>query len=182
MKHPEYRRFILYGIDFILVQIAEGNTLYFKGKPIEVNIPRLQTYLSGTECKHCGLNATFFAVEAQRPKWNNYHLNLYGLKDGREVMLTSDHIIPKSKGGSHDLSNRQTLCQPCNKRKKDRYEHQLIFDRTDAGPIRVSNKSGILRSGNHQPRGSELATRVRPTPCLQIVCQHHWHTSISKTG
>jgi len=31
--------------------------------------------------------------------------------------LTLDHIRPKSKGGTDDEDNLQTMCQPCNCRK-----------------------------------------------------------------
>jgi 5-methylcytosine-specific restriction protein A len=33
--------------------------------------------------------------------------------------LTVDHIIPKSAGGTDDLSNLAVLCRGCNARKKD---------------------------------------------------------------
>ena len=36
--------------------------------------------------------------------------------------LTVDHIHPWSKGGLTKLSNLQTLCEPCNSRKKDRID------------------------------------------------------------
>jgi hypothetical protein len=38
-----------------------------------------------------------------------------GSTDNLEV----DHIIPLSKGGSHSEDNFQTLCRPCNRKKKD---------------------------------------------------------------
>jgi len=35
-----------------------------------------------------------------------YHFNLYGYDtEGNEVLLTKDHILPKSKGGTDHLSN-----------------------------------------------------------------------------
>jgi len=38
---------------------------------------------------------------------------------GRSLLLTLDHVIPKSKGGSFDLSNLVTCCRKCNRRKRD---------------------------------------------------------------
>lgn len=35
-------------------------------------------------------------------------------RDGKEVILEIDHIIPRSKGGKNDISNYQTLCRQCN--------------------------------------------------------------------
>lgn len=36
--------------------------------------------------------------------------------------LTIDHIIPWSRGGTHEIGNLRTLCRTCNGRKKDKYE------------------------------------------------------------
>jgi hypothetical protein len=33
------------------------------------------------------------------------------------IDLSVDHIYPKSKGGTDDLDNLQTLCRPCNSKK-----------------------------------------------------------------
>ena len=65
----------------------------------------------------CGLNGQYFWLEHSGcfPP----HFNLYGVnRHGHEVMLTMDHIEPKSKGGKTEPENLQVLCQRCNKIKK----------------------------------------------------------------
>lgn len=39
-------------------------------------------------------------------------------ENGKEVLMTKDHIIPKSKGGANDISNYQTMCKRCNEAKR----------------------------------------------------------------
>jgi len=79
--------------------------------------PRFLTFkVDGIKCHHCGLEGSFFSLDKfQMDK--SPHLNLYAIKDGKEVLMTSDHIIPKSKGGSNGISNRQCLCHKCNEKK-----------------------------------------------------------------
>ncbi len=87
------------------------------GDLINVTSLKLQTFKSsGTRCKICGCKGAYFAKEkyAAEP---HYHLNLYAMKDDREVLMTKDHIIPLAKGGRDKLNNFQTLCIECNRKK-----------------------------------------------------------------
>ncbi len=94
---------------------------------IEFNIksPRFFLYKETTTCVHCGIEGEYYALEQTAKRGKNaqpdWHLNLYGTKvvDGKafEVMLTQDHIIPKSKGGPHTVENLQTMCGLCNRDK-----------------------------------------------------------------
>ena len=36
-----------------------------------------------------------------------------------------DHVIPRSRGGTHTWDNVVAACRPCNMRKEDRYLHEL---------------------------------------------------------
>jgi 5-methylcytosine-specific restriction endonuclease McrA len=75
-------------------------------------------------CPVCGLTGKFFAIETtdtKEPK--KYHLNLYAVENGQEVLMTSDHIFPKSLGGRGHLKNRQAMCSPCNSKKGSYYEN-----------------------------------------------------------
>ena len=36
---------------------------------------------------------------------------------GRRRFLTIDHIVPRCKGGTHEIENLQTLCSRCNSKK-----------------------------------------------------------------
>lgn len=41
--------------------------------------------------------------------------------------LEVDHIVPRSQGGSNDLSNLQALCSLCNVQKLDRDQTDLLL-------------------------------------------------------
>lgn len=44
---------------------------------------------------------------------------------GSTKHLTLDHIIPRSKGGTHTWDNVVTACERCNSRKSDRFLHEI---------------------------------------------------------
>lgn len=81
----------------------------------------------GTVCACCGLEATHFRKDVglseqalrklNKPYSGTFHLNLYGLKDGEEILFTKDHILAKSNGGSNNFQNYATMCTKCNRLK-----------------------------------------------------------------
>lgn len=80
----------------------------------------------GTKCVKCGLEGQFFALErhpGDSHQNDSPHFNLYGIDaNGEEVLLTKDHIIPKSRGGPDKLDNLQTMCYSCNWQKSNSQE------------------------------------------------------------
>lgn len=66
-------------------------------------------------CRCCGIKASFAAVERSPSSKVWKSLNFYGYDwNGQEVLLTWDHIKPRSLGGRNTLQNSQTLCVLCN--------------------------------------------------------------------
>ena len=97
--------------------IKRKNTVNIDGQEIYLLSDRYITFFTkGYECPCCGLKATHFALE-KSGKAKRYHLNLYGSFEGKEILFTKDHIIPKSRGGKDELSNYQTMCLKCNNKK-----------------------------------------------------------------
>ena len=84
---------------------------------------RLRTFMyKGITCCKCGIKGSYFVKEKTEDQ-SPWHLNLYALnEDGEEVLMTKDHILPKSKGGRDFLDNMQTMCCICNVKKGNTIE------------------------------------------------------------
>lgn len=89
---------------------------------------RLNTFVLNLDCV-CGTKGVCFYLERQKrwpgkskvPFLEGWHLNLYGRnRHGHLVLMTRDHVIPRSKGGPNRMHNCQTMCAPCNRRKADK--------------------------------------------------------------
>ena len=95
----------------------------FDGDLIKGNSQRYLTFFTkGCKCAVCGIEGKYFAKEKFADQ-STYHLNLYAVDDnGDEILMTKDHIIPRSKGGIDDISNYQTMCKLCNEAKGNKLE------------------------------------------------------------
>lgn len=95
--------------------------IYWEKDNYTINCKRAKIfYKKGLTCVNCGVKGKFFALE--KDKGGGIHLDLYGLIDDEEVLITIDHIIPKSKGGVNKIINYQTMCKICNEMKADSNE------------------------------------------------------------
>lgn len=91
------------------------------GVQVNLTSQRLILFEKNNKCVDCGLVGTYLALEKTNEIDKSYHLNLYGIRDGEEILMTKDHIFPKSLGGSNKLKNYQTMCCVCNMKKGDEY-------------------------------------------------------------
>ena len=101
------------------------------GDMIKANSQRLQLfYTKGFKCVNCGTEGKFFIKVKNRSNKgeldNFYHLELVGITpSGKYVLMTKDHILPKSKGGKDVLENYQTMCFECNNQKSNNSDEYL---------------------------------------------------------
>jgi 5-methylcytosine-specific restriction endonuclease McrA len=116
-------------IDFILenekLPTKQKKSKFHSGEfSAKIRSLRLRTFaLKGLKCAFCNRVGSFFAFEVPEKchEKTNWHLNLYSVNEhGEEMMMTMDHIHPKSKGGANSLGNTQTACSRCNFLKADK--------------------------------------------------------------
>ena len=98
----------------------------FGEKRVGTKSNRLKCFkFHGVVCKHCGAVGVFFAIEKARDASDCWHLNLYAYNaNNEEVLMTADHVIPRSRGGCNELENLQTLCTDCNFKKDNKLEEE----------------------------------------------------------
>lgn len=74
---------------------------------------RFRNLINHSKCVTCNRTLAYFRIESNN-NGEGAHLNGYSAD---HVMMTRDHIVPRSAGGPDLLSNYQLMCSPCNKSK-----------------------------------------------------------------
>lgn len=96
-----------------------GGRRELDGDLINFSSSRLQTFArKGIICARCGIEGEFFIKEKNHERDKYWHLSFYAI-DGYKnfILMTKDHIIPKSKGGKDHIDNFQPMCYLCNQDK-----------------------------------------------------------------
>lgn len=114
---------------YIHLTVPNGTTYEVKASSF-----RYELFRQNPKCVNCHRVGQLWILEAHH-KSDRPHLNLYHVgaesKDwknvcpGGLVLMTKDHIIPKSKGGPTRLDNLQTMCTICNMLKADNLPRTL---------------------------------------------------------
>lgn len=117
---------------YINLTVPDGTTYRTKTSSF-----RLELFRQNPKCVACERIGTLWLLEAHR-KNEPPHLNLYHVgeeiaewknlsKDGL-VMMTKDHIVPRSRGGATKLENLQTMCSICNGKKGNKMNQEFHRD------------------------------------------------------
>lgn len=144
-----YERLALLSLQTVFDNLGKAIVLIGKDiPPVQINSKRYYCYArKGVACVRCGIKGQYFAVEKQHK--SGYHLNLYHLtKDDIEIMLTIDHILPRSRGGGNEPSNLQAMCFICNHEKGNLTEEELKMPHTrNVYDRRFSYDPTVIRMG-----------------------------------
>jgi 5-methylcytosine-specific restriction endonuclease McrA len=74
------------------------------------NAPRVGLNCFIADCPWCSMLRPQVPVGFETP-----HLNLYHkARNGQLLLMTQDHIMPRSRGGADHIDNLQTMCSQCN--------------------------------------------------------------------
>lgn len=159
-----YERKGLYAFDEVFPHISDDYDKFveFDGDPIRMSSARYMLFRANVACVRCCVVGAYFAKERAIyldrstgrywPTSHHYHFNLYGKnKHGHETMLTKDHILPRAHGGKDDFENLQTMCGPCNGRKRDRLpnETEQQYAARRAATRQVEKERNLLHTRGH---------------------------------
>ena len=99
-----------------------GSIRTYDGHEVKMWSLRYHVFKKSLICSGCGITGQYFALERNKDDVSpRFHFNLYAkTKNGDEVLITKDHVCPKSKGGSEYIDNMQTMCKVCNEIKTDK--------------------------------------------------------------
>jgi hypothetical protein len=120
-KHEVLARF---NVDEILNLVpSEDNGNYGLKAAIETDFgtiyvsiasKKLLTFKQSIICASCDAKVAYFLLLRNPHAKGRASLELF-TEDNK--LLTRDHIMPRSLGGSNDMSNSQTMCLTCNSKK-----------------------------------------------------------------
>jgi 5-methylcytosine-specific restriction endonuclease McrA len=111
-------------LDFLPEDGWPSQQMYF-GKIINMESIRYQVFKRNRKCVFCGIEGVYMALEQDRGSCRlsqSPHFNLYTITN---LLMTKDHIIPKSLGGKDSLNNLQCACSMCNCKKSNKLKYSL---------------------------------------------------------
>lgn len=128
IKHPSGALFISwYEIDEVLNEVIpvsqlaqrpqNQDTKILSGRHVRMDNIRYSVFKDSLSCKYCGVTGNMFALETSAIDSPIAHFNLYMKTEYRLTLMTIDHVIPKSRGGSEHFTNFCVACSPCNNKK-----------------------------------------------------------------
>jgi 5-methylcytosine-specific restriction endonuclease McrA len=84
---------------------------------VRMSSGRYFTFAESLSCVVCGITGNTMLLERTARSREQPHFNLYAVSGNCRILMTKDHIQPKSRGGGDSCTNFQTMCIICNNLK-----------------------------------------------------------------
>lgn len=135
-----------FSLNDIFENLVNGNkrivyTVDEKDYAVKLNVKRFTTFKNNNKCVACGLEGTKFLLE-QCQDSETAHFNMYGVQNNQDILMTRDHVVPRSKGGGNTNENYATMCIICNNLKGD----------LELNPSQIGELRDILNNNLHLNR------------------------------
>jgi len=125
---------------------------------VRMNSHRYWTFRRSLSCVVCGIEGTVMSLERTEGTGGQPHFNLYATAgDGKRVLMTKDHIEPRSKGGCDGDGNFQTMCTVCNGLKSN---HRLTLEQTSRLRVAMDEVAGRVPAKDIRRELDRLAARM----------------------
>lgn len=106
-----------------------------------LNTVRFHNLATRTNCVTCERSLAYFRLESNG---GEPHLNGYSHD---HVMMTRDHIVPRSAGGPDVVENIQMMCSYCNKAKASLPMEEFVKRKLSNRGSFVSNNDLVMKRG-----------------------------------
>lgn len=101
-------------------------------------IQRYKLFKKNRKCSRCGRVGNHLILKANKTGTKiSFQFELYCKEGNKLILMTKDHIIPKSKNGYSVMKNYQTMCEECNQRKGNVISIGDIFRRAKNAESRI---------------------------------------------
>lgn len=111
-----------YSVEEVLDHVTATETeRTYDGYRVRMNSLRYHVFLRGRTCPVCKAEGTVFLLQRNDGDTNQppdrAHFNLYARVGDDLVLMTKDHVVPRSRGGKDRLDNLVAMCVTCNSAK-----------------------------------------------------------------
>jgi len=135
MKH--YKNFARFNVVSIMKMVGIKSSFIHDKFEVFLTGSKFKVFQRSLICHVCGLKGDHFKLQKGLKEDVSPYLNLYGVLNGEDVMMTQDHIIPKSKGGTDRFDNLITMCFICNQNKSNRVYDGKMQTSFDLNKVRM---------------------------------------------
>lgn len=101
----------------ILCAILVGEPLYYHNQKLSVTSYMKCLAYQGLRCHGIGCKSHTPIMTLESTQGGSVKIRAFVHNHGREVLITRDHDLARSLGGSNDISNIKPLCRECNNAK-----------------------------------------------------------------